>query len=279
MERNTMSKKALIADNDFYLTAFIAEELESTGYDVLKAYNGLEALTLLEQYEIDLLVVDLIMPVVNGRQLIRFLRDKSPKIRFPIVALFIVEEGEEIADVPADYFVVKGPVEDMTAHLSSVLDMIQKGPPPSPSNPEVFQDTHLIPRHTIDELLHYVNHTQGVIESLALGILVLDRKTRVILSNPAALQLVRRPYGEVLGRQVQYLFSREDEPGILEALKRALQKPDTKRSDHSFFIHSGKTQASVSLLKTRNEATGWVIALYPIKVSNGSTDQNRSRNK
>jgi len=161
----------------------------------------------------------------------------------------------------------------MRAHLSSVLDMIEKGLSPTPSSPEVFQDTRLIPRHTIDELLHYVNHTQGVIESLALGILVLDRKTRVISSNPAALQLVRRPYGEVLGRQVKYLFSREDEPGIMEALKRALQKPDTKRSNHSFSIHSGKTQASVSLLKTRSEATGWVIALCPIKTPSGSTDE------
>lgn len=277
MGMNTMSKSALIADNDFYLTAFIAEELESAGYDVLKAYNGLEALALLEQHEIDLLVVDLIMPVVNGRQLIRFLRDKSPKVRFPIVALFIVEEGEEIGDTAADYFVVKGPVDGMRAHLSSVLDMVEKGPPPSPSNPEIFQNPRLIPRQTIDELLHCVNHTQGVIESLAVGIMVLDRKTRVISSNPAALQLVRRPYGEVLGRQVKYLFSREDEPVIMETLRRVLQKPDAKRGNHSFFIHSGKTQASVSLLNTRTEATGWVIALCPIKTPNGSTDENRPK--
>jgi CheY-like chemotaxis protein len=277
METNAMSKRALVADNDFYLTAFIAEELESAGYEVLKAYEGLEALTLLEQHEIDLLVVDLIMPVVNGRQIIRFLREKSPKIRFPIVALFIVEEGEEIEDSGADYFVVKGPVDGMAGHLSSVLDMIEKGTPLSPSSPKVFQDPRLIPRHTNDELLQSLNHTDGIIESLACGILVLDRKTRVISSNPAALQLVRRPYGEVLGRQVKYLFSREDEPGIMEALKLALQKPDTKRSDHSLSIHSGKTQASVSLLKTRSETTGWVIALCPIKANNGSTDETRSK--
>jgi len=268
-----MPKRALIADNDFYLTAFIAEELEAAGYEVLKAYEGMEALTLLERHEIDLLVVDLIMPVVNGRQIIRFLREKSPKIGFPIVALFIVEEGEEIEDAAADYFVVKGPIDGMAAHLSSVLNMIEKGRPLSIPRPEVFQNSSLIPRHTIDELLHYVNHTQGVIESLALGILVLDRKTRVISSNSAALQLVRRPYGEVLGRQVKYLFSREDEPGIVEALKRTLQKPDTKRNDHALSIHSGKTLASVSLLKTRNETTGWVISLCPIKAHNESSDQ------
>jgi DNA-binding response OmpR family regulator len=273
MEKDTTSKRALVADNDFYLAAFIAEELESAGYEVLKAYDGLEALTLLEKCEVDLLVVDLIMPVVNGRQLIRFLRDKSPKVRFPIVALFIVEEGEEIGETAADYFVVKGPVNDMASHLSSILGMIEKGSTPSPSSPEVFQDARLIPRHTIDELLHYVDHTQAVIESLTMGILVLDRKTRVISSNSAALQLVRRPYGEVLGRQVKYLFSREDEPGIMHALKHSLQEPDTKRSDHTFSIHSGKTHASVSLLKTRGAATGWVIGLCPIKAPNGSSHE------
>jgi CheY-like chemotaxis protein len=274
METNSMSKKALIADNDFYLTAFIAEELESAGYEVLKAYDGLEALGLLEQHEIDLLFVDLIMPAVNGRQLIRFLRNKSPRIRFPIVALFIVEEGEEIEDVAAEYFVVKGPIDDMATNISSVLDMIEKGFSPSPSSPEVYQDHRLIPRHTIDELLHCVNQTQMVIESLSLGILVLDRKTRVISSNPAALQLVRRPYVEVLGQQVKYLFSREDEPAIMEALRRALQKPDAKvSSDTYFLIHSGKTQASVSLLKTGGKVAGWVIALCPIKAPNGSPDQ------
>lgn len=259
-----MAKKALIADNDFYLTAFIAEELESAGYDVLKAYDGLEALTLLEHNDIDLLVVDLLMPIVDGRQLIRFLRDKSPKIRFPVVALFIVEEGEEITDVPADYFVVKGPVDDMATHLSSVLDMIEKAPYSS-SSPRIFQDPRLIPRHTIDELLLCVNHTSGVIESLAVGVMVLDRKTRVISTNPAALQFVRRPYGEVLGRQVKYLFSREDEPGVMEALKRALKKPDARRNDQSLSIHSGKTEVFISLMKARGEVTGWVITLCPIK--------------
>jgi DNA-binding response OmpR family regulator len=274
MEANAMPKKALIVDNDFYLTAFIAEELESAGYNVLKAYNGLEALDLLEQHEVDLLVVDLIMPAVNGRQMIRFLRGKSPKIRFPIVALFIVEEGEEIEDVAAEYFVVKGPIDDMAASISSVLDMIDKGLSPSPSIPEVFQEPRLIPRHTIDELLHCVNQTQRVIESLSLGVLVLDRRTRVISSNPAALQLVRRPYVEVLGQQVKYLFSKEDEPAIMEALRRTLPRPDVKvRSDTSFLIHSGKTQASVSLLKTGSTPAGWVLALCPIKASNGSIDQ------
>ncbi len=164
-----MSKSALIADNDFYLTAFIAEELESAGYDVLKAYNGLEALALLEQHEIDLLVVDLIMPVVNGRQLIRFLRDKSPKIRFPIVALFIVEEGEEVDGYRCGLFRGQGPCRwHERRHLSSVLDMVEKGPPLSPSNPEIFQNPRLIPRHTNDELLQSLNYTEGIIENLAM---------------------------------------------------------------------------------------------------------------
>jgi CheY-like chemotaxis protein len=274
MEMKTMSKKALIADNDFYLTAFIAEELESAGYDVLKAYNGLEALDLLDQHDIDLLVVDLIMPVVNGRQLIRFLRDRSPKIRFPIVALFIVEEGEAIEDVAAEYFVVKGPIDDMAANIASVLDIIDKGPAPPSANPEIYQDPGLIPRHTIDELLHCLNQTQGAIECLPLGIFVLDQKTRVISSNPAALQFVRRPYTEVLGQQVKYLFSREDEPCIMEALRRTLLRPDAKaRSEPSFLIHSGKTQASVSLLKNGSKPAGWVIALSSIRTSNNSSDQ------
>ena len=59
-------KKALVVDNDRFYVELLAELLAQGGYEVLKAYDGLEALELAERERPDLIFLDIVMPKVDG---------------------------------------------------------------------------------------------------------------------------------------------------------------------------------------------------------------------
>ena len=59
----------LVVDDEASLRFFLAEELEGHGYQVSTAANGHEALALLQQQSVDLAIIDLQMPGLNGLEL------------------------------------------------------------------------------------------------------------------------------------------------------------------------------------------------------------------
>jgi len=99
------NKKALVVDNDFFFMEFLAEVLEARDYEVIRAYDGKEGISKLDQEDVDLILVDMIMPKIDGGQLIRFIRSKYPDTGLPIIALSIIEQMDGLSGIDADYFI------------------------------------------------------------------------------------------------------------------------------------------------------------------------------
>ena len=70
----------LLVDDEEGYRELIARILTKAGYEVLQAGNGVEALSLLEKSQIDLVISDILMPVLNGYALVARLRAKWPKM-------------------------------------------------------------------------------------------------------------------------------------------------------------------------------------------------------
>jgi CheY-like chemotaxis protein len=75
-----ISRKAIVVDNDFFFVEFLSELLEARGYQVIRTYDGKEAKSKLEQQNFDLIFVDMVMPKMDGRELIRFVRSTFPDV-------------------------------------------------------------------------------------------------------------------------------------------------------------------------------------------------------
>ena len=67
-------KTILLVDDDFALVEDLTELLQDEGYRVVTAANGKEGLARLEKELPDLVITDLMMPVADGRQLLRGMR-------------------------------------------------------------------------------------------------------------------------------------------------------------------------------------------------------------
>lgn len=79
-----MPYKIMIAEDDEDIAKLIALYLENDDFQVVQAQNGKEALERFEQMNIDLLIVDLMMPEINGYETIRKIREVS---QIPILIL------------------------------------------------------------------------------------------------------------------------------------------------------------------------------------------------
>jgi CheY-like chemotaxis protein len=260
---NKISKKALIVDNDSFFVEFLAELLEAREYSVIKAYDGKEGISSLEQESVDLLLVDMIMPKIDGKQLIKFVRTRFPDVGFPIIALsgVMIEQLDRLEEIGADYFIAKGPMEKMAKHIETLLDKIEVEPMPSESDEVIFQTGDLIPRQITDELIQTVNFHRSVTESAGVGIMVLDRDTRIITANSSALEIMNKSSEETFNRQFVSLFLREETPKVIDALKKVLLKQELGKAFFSAFINSQKIRIIVSLLKIDDEIAGWIITM------------------
>jgi two-component system response regulator (stage 0 sporulation protein F) len=78
-----MAKRILLAEDEENLRRLYEEELEEEGYEVFTAGNGKEAIQEFERRKPDLIVLDIIMPLMDGIEALRRIREKDKKV--PVV--------------------------------------------------------------------------------------------------------------------------------------------------------------------------------------------------
>jgi len=78
-------KTILIIDDDKAVLGLFTQALENNGYSVVQAADGREGLRLFEVAPTDLVITDIMMPEMDGLELIPKLRKKSPDL--PIIAI------------------------------------------------------------------------------------------------------------------------------------------------------------------------------------------------
>ena len=77
----------LIADDDLGTSLSISDYLDLSGYRVITTDNGIDALSMLEKHHPDLLVTDIMMPRMNGYELVRRIRQLSEFRLLPVILL------------------------------------------------------------------------------------------------------------------------------------------------------------------------------------------------
>ena len=103
MENETI----LVVDDNKEIVYSISELLKYEGYQVVKAYDGMEALNALEKNKIDLILLDVMMPKMNGLSALMKMREKS---RIPVIILSAKnEESDKVSGLTlgADDYIEK----------------------------------------------------------------------------------------------------------------------------------------------------------------------------
>ena len=115
--------KILIAEDDAELRMLFARTLEKNGYAVLTVSNGKEALDSLDNAYVDLIISDVMMPVMDGCEMVRSMRDAG--ITIPVL---MVTARSAFADMNAgfssgadDYMVKPININEMVLRVGALL--------------------------------------------------------------------------------------------------------------------------------------------------------------
>ncbi|AEI64041.1 response regulator [Corallococcus macrosporus] len=80
-------KRLLIVDDELAIVEALQDILSVEGYDIVTAFNGAEGLQRLADGKPDLVLLDLMMPVMDGREMLRRMRE-DPRLRgIPVVVM------------------------------------------------------------------------------------------------------------------------------------------------------------------------------------------------
>lgn len=89
MDEKTRRKRILVVDDEIRVLKFVGLKLNLAGYDVLTATNGIEALELVEPARPDLVLLDIMMPGMDGFETLKKLHTLSD---IPVI-IFTAEPG------------------------------------------------------------------------------------------------------------------------------------------------------------------------------------------
>ncbi len=141
--------KVLVVDDDPGIVKVVRAYLEQEGFQVLVAYDGKKAMQIARNDKPDLVVLDLMLPEMDGWDVCRALRKESD---VPIIMLTArVEESDKLIglELGADDYVTKPfSPRELVARVRSVLRRIQ-GAPPKPERISRGEITVDVSRHAV----------------------------------------------------------------------------------------------------------------------------------
>ena len=114
------SETVLVVDDEPDLLDLVCEVLDDHGYHTLRAHDANTALALLEQYPIDAMLCDVIMPEMDGYELASIVRQRYPNIRIQLASGFTDDRNRPDSDGQS-YTVLQKPY-----HLDALLKAIRQ---------------------------------------------------------------------------------------------------------------------------------------------------------
>jgi two-component system KDP operon response regulator KdpE len=146
------AKRILLAEDEVALRDFISRNLRIRGFEVFEASNGLEAMALYEREHPHLLILDLMMPRMDGLEVCRRVREHSTVPIIVLTALYAESDKVAALDLGADDYLTKPfGVEELLARVRAVLRRSQwETAPLPPEESQRFGELEIdLPGHVV----------------------------------------------------------------------------------------------------------------------------------
>ena len=130
---HTVPKTILIADDEVRMRRVIVDYLHIKGYETLEAADGVEALEVFERNKPDLILLDVMMPRMDGWEVCRQIRARST-----VPILMLTARGQEEDELQGfslgadDYITKPFSLKILLARIEAVFRRGQAAPPPPP---------------------------------------------------------------------------------------------------------------------------------------------------
>lgn len=209
-----MSNKILIVDDDAEIRKVTGIYLANEGYEILKAENGIEALKIIEDTEVDLILLDIMMPEMDGIEVCMKIREKQ--LVMPII--FLSAKAEELDKIHG----LASGADDYITKPFNAMELIAR----VKSN---------LRRYTKYSAVQNVN--KNIIE---IGNLTINTDTREVLVGNKNVRLTPKEFDilELLARNKGVVFS-------IEKIYDRVWNEEYYKSDNTVMVHITKIREKI----------------------------------
>lgn len=117
-----MAAKLLIVEDEQIINDYLYTCLAGDGYEIYRAYNGLEAMEIIKNQTLDLILSDIIMPQKNGFDLLMFLKEYQ---QIPVIMITALADDDNLLKAyelgVVDYLTKPLKVEILTKKVNNIL--------------------------------------------------------------------------------------------------------------------------------------------------------------
>jgi two-component system, response regulator, stage 0 sporulation protein F len=114
-------KKILVADDEMAIRLLYSEELKEEGYEVYTASNGREALDIVEKTHLDLVILDIKMPEMDGIEALRQIKERKPDLPVLLSSAYGEYKQDFATWASDDYLVKSSDLEDLKSAVKRHL--------------------------------------------------------------------------------------------------------------------------------------------------------------
>ncbi|MBA4853004.1 ATP-binding protein [Emticicia sp. BO119] len=237
---DTSLTTVLVVDDNADMRQHI-QAIISTRYNILTAANGVEALQVIAQHKPDLILSDIMMPVMDGIELLKEVKDNREIAHIPVI-LITARAGEESRiegyETGADDYMTKPfSANELLSRIKSQLKIA----------------------HTRKEV---EQRLKGFLMQAPAAIAILEGSEHTFsLANTRFQQLIGRQSAEMLGYNLRQLFPEFEGQGIYEIFSYVYNSGEPFAANEFFasFIYKGHIRSGY-----------WDFIIYPINNENGS---------
>lgn len=208
-----MSNKLLIVDDDDEIRKVTGIYLENEGYEVLKAESGEQALKLISENSIDLVILDIMMPGMNGIETCMKIRENNI---MPII--FLSAKSEDLDKIHG----LASGADDYIAKPFNAMELIAR----------VKSQLRRYTRYSTPQ-----NVDRSIIE---IGNLVVNSDTRQVFVGEKEVRLTPKEFDilELLASNKGIVFS-------IEKIYERVWKEDFYKSDNTVMVHITKIREKI----------------------------------
>jgi PAS domain S-box-containing protein len=213
-------KKILVVDNDLFFLKLLKGMLEKDGYNVVTAEGGLAALDILKDLTPDVILIDLVMPNIDGRKLCKIIQSmpKLNKTHRIILSAITAEESIDLEELGIKAVITKGSTKDMHNSIKIVLTEILGNPQDFTPSEQVHISKYYS-RGIVKELISVQKHFQIILDRMSEGMLVLTKDGRILFANSMFLSIVSIPEEKLIGSWFVDLFQGHQRRRVDEMIK------------------------------------------------------------
>ncbi len=255
-------KTIVFVDDDQFFLEAITEILTSSGFAVHRARDGMEGLSLIRQVKPDYILLDVVLPKLDGGEVCAAVRLDASLRDIPIIVFSSLsrEDYTLFPNLSADAYVAKAPLASASQNILEAISHFEK-PEPEGRKGLILGYDDVQSRRVVNELLMERRHLRAIFEVLTPGALELSLDGHIIMANPGACELLGKRGMLLVGELFSSLLPLRDQKKVKDLLADLGRSEQPTECRTAFQVGTKILAARLAPILEDKTCTGFVVIL------------------